>query len=117
MPKSFQMQLYGTSGSMSQQTINGVSTQQFTNATHQINVYQDLTYKIVPTGNTQNAIPNPNSLLSFSNGTHELRFYGDGRVSSTSYSSTRVQTEPTPMPKNLIIGTENMLPNVHKALS
>ena len=80
MPKSFQMQLYGTSGSMSQQTINGVSTQQFTNSTHQITVYQDLTYKIVPTGNTQNAIPNPNSLLSFSNGTHELRFYGDGRV-------------------------------------
>lgn len=27
------------------------------------------------------------------------------------------KTEPTPMPKNLIIGTENMLPNVHKALS
>ena len=55
----------------------------FFNGTHQIVVYQNLTVKFVQLVNTPSSFVNP-QVYDFTNGTHILKIYPDGRTTITS---------------------------------
>ena len=77
---SFQQQSGGGS-SFQQQSSNGGSQQQYSNGTHLITVKQDLKYSILRlVGQAEIFQPNLNAVVSFGNGTHVLKIYGDGRT-------------------------------------
>lgn len=72
---SFQQQQSSSNGGSSS------SSQQYSNGTHTIIVNQDLSFKVIRLiSETATFQPNLSSMVSFGNGTHVLKIFGDGRT-------------------------------------